>query len=92
MKTEKNNQQDTGFTTIEEIKNIKILSADEVTNLNDVDRGLLLSDAVENLNDYTYLKYRQNKRKLIISSVMVILLFGLIVGFITLLVLKIIGF
>ncbi|EIN14958.1 Hypothetical protein MAGb_5750 [Mycoplasmopsis agalactiae 14628] len=86
-----NEQEKSRFTTFEEIKDIKILSTEEISKLNETDRDTLVQDAVQNLDEYTRSKYVENKKKIIVSSLLVLALFLLIVGTIAIVVYKILN-
>ncbi len=68
MNTLENEQEKSRFTTFEEIKDIKILSTEEISKLSEADRDTLVQDAVQNLDEYTRSKYIENRKKIIISS------------------------
>lgn len=89
MNTLENEQEKSRFTTFEEIKDIKILSTEEISKLSEADRDTLVQDAVQNLDEYTRSKYIENRKKIIISSLLVIALFILIVATIAILIFKI---
>ncbi|WP_423479151.1 hypothetical protein [Mycoplasmopsis bovis] len=89
MNTLENEQEKSRFTTSEEIKDIKILSTEEISKLSEADRDTLVQDAVQNLDEYTRSKYIENRKKIIISSLLVIALFILIVATIAILIYKI---
>ncbi|CAL58830.1 hypothetical protein MBOVJF4428_00521 [Mycoplasmopsis agalactiae] len=86
-----NEQEKSRFTTFEEIKDIKILSTEEISKLNEADRDTLVQDAVQNLDEYTRSKYVENKRKIIFSSLLVLALFIVIIGTIAIVVYKILN-
>lgn len=89
MNTLENEQEKSRFTTFEKIKDIKILSTEEISKLSEADRDTLVQDAVQNLDEYTRSKYIENRKKIIISSLLVIALFILIVATIAILIYKI---
>ncbi|MCE6061432.1 hypothetical protein J8A71_00685 [Mycoplasmopsis agalactiae] len=86
-----NEQEKSRFTTFEEIKDIKILSTEEISKLNEADRDTLVQDAVQNLDEYTRSKYVENRRKIIFSSLLVLTLFIVIIGTIAIVVYKILN-
>ncbi|CBH40369.1 hypothetical protein [Mycoplasmopsis agalactiae] len=86
-----NEQEKSRFTTFEEIKDIKILSTEEISKLNEADRDTLVQDAVQNLDEYTRSKYVENRRKIIFSSLLVLALFIVIIGTIAIVVYKILN-
>ncbi|MCE6056133.1 hypothetical protein NQV05_00700 [Mycoplasmopsis agalactiae] len=86
-----NEQEKSRFTTFEEIKDIKILSTEEISKLNEADRDTLVQDAVQNLDEYTRSKYVENRKKIIFSSLLVLALFIVIIGTIAIVVYKILN-
>ncbi len=90
MNTLENEQEKSRFTTFEEIKDIKILSTEEISKLSEARQRYSCTRCCPKFRmSILDSKYIENRKKIIISSLLVIALFILIVATIAILIYKI---
>ncbi|MGV2393598.1 UNVERIFIED_CONTAM: hypothetical protein O8I53_12020 [Campylobacter lari] len=73
------------FTAVNEITKIKVLNTEEIENLSDKNRDLVLKDTLSHVDTDSSEKYQKNIKKIIISGILISLFFVLLIAVIVLL-------
>ncbi|VEU75589.1 membrane protein [Mycoplasmopsis maculosa] len=89
--TKTTNKEDLNFTAVHEINKIRILTNEEIANLDQNSRDEILKDTVNNIDPSNAIKYRKNIKNIIISAIFITLFFITLIITNVLLVLYLIG-